>query len=49
VAFSGEPVGWQVTFEGAPITAEAARPLIELLARQIGEAAGEACEWIEIA
>jgi hypothetical protein len=47
VALSAEDPGWQVTFEG-PMPEEDCERLMITLTRQIGQAAGEACEWLRI-
>jgi hypothetical protein len=48
VAFSGEDPGWQVTFEG-PMPETDCERLVITLTQQIEQAAGEACEWLQIA
>lgn len=45
VSYSGEEVGWQVTFDGDVSLAE---EWIELVTRQIAVAVGEPCEWLEL-
>ena len=47
MSFSGEMVGWQVTFEG-PISKEEARELIEVVTSQIQAEAGEPVEFVQI-
>ena len=47
VAFSGEDPGWQVTFEG-PMPETDCERLVITLTQQIQQAAGEACEWLQI-
>ncbi len=47
VAFSGEQPGWQVSVEGPMPDAECER-LVITLTRQIEQAAGERCEWLQI-
>jgi hypothetical protein len=46
VSYSGEDVGWQVTFHGDMPRAEV---WIEQVTRHIAAAAGEQCEWLEFA
>jgi len=47
IAFSGEPVGWQVSFEG-PMTPDDAERFISAVARQVEQEVGEAVEWVQI-
>ncbi|WDZ84578.1 hypothetical protein [Micromonospora cathayae] len=48
VAFSGEPVGWQLSFEG-PMTQETAERFVASVAYQVEQEVGEPVEWIQIA
>jgi hypothetical protein len=47
VACSAEDPGWQVTFEG-PMPETDCERLVITLTRQIEQAAGQACEWLQI-
>ncbi|MFF2621373.1 hypothetical protein [Oerskovia jenensis] len=45
VSYSGEEIGWQVTFDGDMSRAE---EWIEQVTQQIAVAVGEPCEWLEL-
>lgn len=47
ISFAGEPVGWLVTFEG-PMPETDCERLVITLTRQVEQAAGEPCEWVQI-
>lgn len=46
-SFSGEEVGWQVSIEG-PMDDATASALLSQITERVGDASGEACEWIQI-
>jgi hypothetical protein len=48
VALSAEAPGWQVSFDG-PMPASDRERLMITPTRQIGQAVGEPCEWLQIA
>jgi len=48
ISFSGEEVGWQVAFEGT-VDQERATQLMAEFTSRVSSAAGEPCEWIQIA
>ncbi|MFC8733768.1 hypothetical protein ACFT5B_15035 [Luteimicrobium sp. NPDC057192] len=45
VSYSGEEIGWQVTFDADMPRAE---EWIERVTRQVAAATGEPCEWLEL-
>ena len=47
VSFSGEEVGWQVSIEG-PMDDATVGALLAQITERVGEASGQACEWIQI-
>lgn len=46
IAFSGEPVGWEVTFEG-PMPEQLATRLIITVAAQVEQETDQPIEWIQ--
>jgi hypothetical protein len=48
IAFSAEDPGWQVIIDG-PMPGTDRERLVTAIARQIAEAAGQPCEWLQIA
>jgi hypothetical protein len=47
ISFSAEDPGWQVGFEG-PLAEPDCERLIVVIIEQLGQLAGEACEWLRI-
>ncbi|MCW3820869.1 hypothetical protein ONA91_41255 [Micromonospora sp. DR5-3] len=47
VSFSGEPVGWEVSFEG-PMPKDVATRLVIAVAAQIEQETNQSIEWIQI-
>lgn len=47
VAFSGEDIGWQASFEG-PMADDETDRFVAVVTRQVEQAVGEPCEWLRI-
>jgi hypothetical protein len=47
VSLSAEEPGWQVSVEG-PMPGDECERLVITITQQIGRAAGEPCEWLQI-